>query len=642
MTAAPTVASAVCPQCETDVPDGNFCGYCGCHLAAEPGDGSPWWRPRTFGAAPAEAVLRPYLASSLFPQLPSGSRRPFRLIIVIAMAGLLAAALLRMPALGIALSAFALPLLFLFYLRASGADRDLPRTSLILAALLGVLLGTAWVLVSGAVVARTYGVPMSVGLALHQVWREGFGPPAAGMLLMILPTVLVRLLRPPSRDCLDGFMIGALGALAFAAASTVTRLSPQIFGGLVAHGRPVDGLVVEAVLCGVTVPISAAAAGGMVGVALWFRRGGAHSGRVGLVLGLLAAAVLLAHGALGVVDILGLPEIQMATSHTVVMVLALLALRFALQLALLHESHDPIERDQPLLCTHCEHVVPDMAFCPACGVATRASSRESRRERRGPLRPRRIDADGVPPDSAEGVPEKRYAGYALPSATYAAPALQRPRFSWLMGRWGIGVTSAAVVLAAAALVLTPKIAHYMCPPDCGRPPTGTPVTSLPRFSAPDGQFSVAYPAPGSAYVITTESSGVTARFTGGDGGVMQFFSEPANGRSARDIARAVVRKAYPNAKLDYEIPNAMVGYQPGYGEIADAWPQNTSATYSRVRIVVTAAIKNDLALIAFATGPYHPFGPDFGPGPPSGANLQLAQDMGKYVNSFRWRGDPPR
>jgi hypothetical protein len=58
--------------------------------------------------------------------------------------------------------------------------------------------------------------------------------------------------------------------------------------------------------------------------------------------------------------------------------------------------------------------------------------------------------------------------------------------------------------------------------------------------------------------------------------------------------------------------------------------------------VVLVAVKNDLALIAFATGPYHAFGPDFGPGPPSGANLQLAQDMGKYVNSFHWGGDPQR
>ena len=52
-----------------------------------------------------------------------------------------------------------------------------------------------------------------------------------------------------------------------------------------------------------------------------------------------------------------------------------------------------------------------------------------------------------------------------------------------------------------------------------------------------------------------------------------------------------------------------------------------------------AAVKNDLALIVFATGPYRAFGPNSGPGLPSGANLQLAQDMGKYVNSFQWGGD---
>ncbi|HPQ41517.1 MAG TPA: PD-(D/E)XK nuclease family protein, partial [bacterium] len=110
--------------------------------------------------------------------------------------------------------------------------------------------------------------------------------------------------------------------------------------------------------------------------------------------------------------------------------------------------------------------------------------------------------------------------------------------------------------------------------------------------------------------------------------VMQLFSEPANGRSPRDIVKAAIRRTHPNAKVDYEIPNAMVGYQPGYGEVADDWPQSSTARYSRVRILVMAAVKNDIALIAFATGPYRAFGPDFGPGPPSGANLELAMDMG--------------
>ena len=52
-----------------------------------------------------------------------------------------------------------------------------------------------------------------------------------------------------------------------------------------------------------------------------------------------------------------------------------------------------------------------------------------------------------------------------------------------------------------------------------------------------------------------------------------------------------------------------------------------------------AAVKHDYALVAAAVGPYHEFSPDYGTGHPSGANLELAMDMGKYVNSFRWAGD---
>ena len=644
-TAVPTVE---CKRCAVEVPAGNFCGLCGCHPDEEPGNSSVWLRPKTFGAAPGESVLRPALASSLFPQLPNRSRKPFRVTLLIAAAGLLLAAVLRLPGLGIAISAFGLPLLFILYLRASAADRDVPRVSLTLAAVLGALLGAGWVAVSGHVVARTYGLPMTVGLALHHLLREGTLIPAAGMVLMILPTVMIRLLRPGSRDSLDGFVIGALAGLCFSAAATLVRLVPQVTTGLIAHARPVIGLVVEVVLCGITIPITAAAAGGMVGIALWFRppqgRGGEHhGGRVRPVLLLLAAAALLLHAGVGVIDIVGLPQLAMLVIHLTATLVVLLALRLVLQLALLHEAHDPIAEDQPLLCPHCEMVVPDMAFCPACGAATRASSRESRRERRGRFRAEAIDEDAeVVPASVDGIPENVYPGYAMPAGRYLAPGLRRPRFGWLLSRWGVVITAAAVVLGGAALALTPKIAHYMCPPDCGKPPNGIPVMALPRFDAPDGSFSVSYPAPGSAYNVSTTKSGVTATYTGGDGGVLQLFSEPAKGRSARDVARALVKRTYPDAKVAYEIPNAMVGYQPGYGEVVDDWPQGSTSGYSRVRVLVMTAVKNDVALVAFATGPYHVFGPDYGPGPPSGANLELAQDMGKYVNSFHWQGDPTR
>jgi predicted amidophosphoribosyltransferase len=60
---------------------------------------------------------------------------------------------------------------------------------------------------------------------------------------------------------------------------------------------------------------------------------------------------------------------------------ALLALRVVLQAALLREEHEP-GSGGPMLCANCGQVVPDMAFCANCGVATHASSRSSRTMRR--------------------------------------------------------------------------------------------------------------------------------------------------------------------------------------------------------------------------------------------------------------------
>jgi hypothetical protein len=190
--------------------------------------------------------------------------------------------------------------------------------------------------------------------------------------------------------------------------------------------------------------------------------------------------------------------------------------------------------------------------------------------------------------------------------------------------------------------VTPAAPRYVCPPNCGRPPIGKPVETNPRFTSSNGEFSVQYPGAGTAYKATLNPSGVVLDFVGGDTGTLQLLGEPAGNRTPQQIAQALIKRTYPDATTAYEIPNAMVGYQPGYGEVADDYPQDSTGRYTQLRVLVMVAVKNGFALIAAAVGPYHEFSPDFGTGHPSGANLQLALDMGKYVNSFTWRGDPPR
>jgi hypothetical protein len=235
-----------------------------------------------------------------------------------------------------------------------------------------------------------------------------------------------------------------------------------------------------------------------------------------------------------------------------------------------------------------------------------------------------------------------FPGYALPRGSYAAAPMRRThRFRLVLTLLLAVVVIAAVLVGVSALIAKPP-ARYVCPPDCGRPTTGTAVEVNPRFTAADGSFSVSYPAEGTAYRITTKPNGVTADLIAGDGGTLQLFSQPAAGRSPQQIAKDLVKQTFPDTRIAYLIPNAMVGYQAGYGEAADCWPQGMNSSYMKMRVLVMVAVKNDLALVASAVGPFRAFGPDFGSGKPSGAGLQIALDMGKYVNSFSWRGDPPR
>lgn len=233
-------------------------------------------------------------------------------------------------------------------------------------------------------------------------------------------------------------------------------------------------------------------------------------------------------------------------------------------------------------------------------------------------------------------------GYSTFTGSYTAPAMRKTSHRRLVVVWVLAIAAVAAGLVTLSGALEKPSARYVCPPDCGRPPIGQPVTINPRFTSADGAFSVAYPAEGSAYKVTTNPDGVTAELLAGDGGTMRLFSMPAAGRTPEQIANELVKKTFPDTKTAYLIPNAMVGYQPGFGMAADCWPQGATANYSRMRVIVMVAVKNGLALIAGAVGPYHEFGPDFGSGKPSAAGLQLALDMGKYVNSFSWRGDPLR
>jgi hypothetical protein len=368
-----------CPRCGDTVPAGVFCGACGAHLALHHEHPNRHLRSHSYAAAPSEHVLRVAVVSSLFPHLPHRSRTPFRVALVLLVAALIVLAGFRLQAPMIAVAAIGVPLLFMLYLTESDVYEDLPNPLLILGVLLGAGLGVAWALATEDEVRVAVAGSLFGGPDASDWWISGVLIPIAGAVLMLVPVVVIRFIRPPHlHESMDGFLLGSIGALAFTAASTITRLAPQLKTGVIAHHRPLDGIVVEALLQGGAVPLTAAGVGGVVGATLWVRRRDAvHAGRWLTAPLMVVPAVLALYLVLGLIDVWQPRQLVLLGLHLLGAVVALIVLRYGVHAVLLHEEHE-VTIGVPRVCPHCEQVVPAMPFCPHCGYAMRASSRKHR------------------------------------------------------------------------------------------------------------------------------------------------------------------------------------------------------------------------------------------------------------------------
>ena len=271
----------------------------------------------------------------------------------------------------------------MIYVWQSDAFRDIPVRIMAIAAALGIASGVGWWLAAGKVLADSYGVTTASSLALTKVVSTGFLITLGGTALMLLPAVVTRLFPLPVRESLDGFVIGSFGALWYQTAATATTLAPQFAEGLMLE-QSATRILADSLTYGVVTPLATTAAGGLVGLSRWFRadrRPGRTPGRARAALTICTVVAVGLYVTVWAVDSLSLSRMADVSLKLVVAVLAVLTARSAVQIALLHEAPDPA-KGAPVLCVHCEAVVPDLPFCCACGAAARASSRSSRRFRR--------------------------------------------------------------------------------------------------------------------------------------------------------------------------------------------------------------------------------------------------------------------
>jgi hypothetical protein len=638
-TAAAPQPRVTCPHCGARVPDAPFCGSCGAHLA-HTGSGNAARRAHAYSAFPDEAAVRLAVVSSLFPQLSGRSRGAFRVAFALVVAALLIVAVAGLEAPVIAISALAIPLLFLVYVYEIDPLEirfALPTTIIFL---VGAALGVGWGLLLGPLAADSLLPSYSPTLLTGGVLVSAVAVPVAGQLLMALPVAVARLFRPDQSEALDGFTAGAAGALGLTLAATLTELTPLLRSGNLAAGSSVMAVLTQAVIRGISVPLVAAATTGYLGATLWARRrrGSAAGGRwltspwVALAFGLAVAA------GLGFADDAGLPDAALLVIHLAAAALALLGLRAGLHHVLLHEQRDAAI-GPPRVCPHCFRVVPAMPFCPMCGVAEQATTLNplplvgARKAGRGQARPSR------------GVHAPAGGGFPLADREQAAAVRHlghRHVLTVLIA--GLGLLTA--VLVVLALVIPPPPSRPCTSLNCFAPFGPVPVHPAHLYTAAPGWTVHWYPAGavfGSHPPATSVSSSpdqLQLRFTSPDSaaldGQLTFVGIPAAGRSAAGLVGALQRANAPNAVPDYVLPGPTVGYVPGYGEAFQTTPNSGAGDAVRFEVVITCSVRSGYAICAYAVGPQVDLNRIVNHPTPSKLALALWSDPD--VTGVRWKG----
>ena len=381
------MTTMTCRNCDVIVPTGEFCGNCGATASPRRGDGPHWLRLSAYSAAPGGHVLRPSVTSTIFPSLPRRSMTAFTVALIAVVAMILSTAVPMWQAALIGLVGFGLPLLFVAYLKESDAVADLGVATLLATAVLGIAFGVGWSLATDTAAAQVDDDALGLPVSPLRLFVTCLAIPLGYLILLLAPMIIMRVWRPGVRESLNGFTIGSLAALCFVSAGSLAGLAPQLANCPVDDdGRSSAHLVIGGFIQGVALPLAALAVGGAIGATLWFvPRPDSRREPPWYALTSPTPAItfgVIAYLGLGVLDFFT-PSNDVETAvYTLLAVVALYFLRIVVHSTLLHEKPDDEQSGAPVLCPECEHVVPDLPFCPRCGVAGHAASRTSRALRR--------------------------------------------------------------------------------------------------------------------------------------------------------------------------------------------------------------------------------------------------------------------
>jgi hypothetical protein len=371
------LALTECAHCGAAVPAAEFCGSCGAHFVYS--SGHPARRHDAYAPFPEEPVLRISVVTSLFPHLSPRTKLIFRGAIGVIVALLVVFALLKWQAPMIAVAACGIPMVFLLYVvELDDPERPPFRAPVSLALVLGAALGLVWAIVGGHYVDRALSLELGASLTESTALVAAVVVPAAGVVLMVLPVAILRIGRSGG-ESLDGFVVGGVGALTFVLVATIEQLSSPLRTGQVSQ-LAFTSTLTQVVVRGFADPMIAGLTAGLFGATLWLHRHTRSSGwpRVATLPGTALVLALVVQVGLGFCDTAVLPDLAVLLAHLVATAVVIVVARVCLHHVLLAELHE-VAIGPPRVCPHCRRLVPQMPFCPHCGVAYSATAPRHRR-----------------------------------------------------------------------------------------------------------------------------------------------------------------------------------------------------------------------------------------------------------------------
>jgi hypothetical protein len=209
---------------------------------------------------------------------------------------------------------------------------------------------------------------------------------------------------------------------------------------------------------------------------------------------------------------------------------------------------------------------------------------------------------------------------------------------------GGGVALFMVALGITAqLSVQPSV--VTCPAPCRLPPVVGPALPAPHTytSSALGYSLDYYDLPDRQVTFKGQNAG-SVQFSyntnGGGSFPITFSGEVAGGRTPRQLVDALAKAQFPSAGFVFAVPEAELGNNAGYAGIYDY--QSTSATSQteHLRVVIEAAVKNDVAVEVVAVGPYRPPNPATD-GHPNPSLTGVTFYLDPIGNTVRWKGDQP-